>query len=196
MKWLGKKVLSVIGLALALTLAAALFPYIKTWVGQLLPQGRYDRFTAVIAHEMEKTGELTAVRYTDSEIMEATTKALLIGEVQNVKVPYTYEIGLGIYLDQVVLTAGEGGVTVGVPKVRMLYDSFRVTGSPEVKSFFYELSEKRYQEMVDRQAADCRAKYLQDEVCMQTAWQAACDALKKLFFQWAGEEVPLSFRMI
>ncbi len=194
MKWLGKKILSVIGLALVITLAAALYPYIRQMVREWLPQGKYDRATMLISHEMEKAGELTAVRYTDQAVMEASTKALLIGEVQNVKAPYSYEIGLGIRLADVQLTAGDAGITVAVPDVEMLYDSFRVTGSPEVQDFLYKLSESRYQKMIDDQAAACRTRYLGDAECLNAAWDAACETLKSLIGQWTGETIPLQFR--
>lgn len=193
MKRIVKRLLRILSLALALTLAAVLFPYAKDWLSRYLPQGKYDRATMVISHEMEKAGELTAVRYTDQELMEASTKALLLGEVQKVTAPYTYEIGLGIRLSDVQLSSNQDGITIRVPEIEMLYDSFRVTGSPEVQDFFYKLNESRYQQMLNDQAAECRAKYLADENCLQEAWQAACESLEKMIQQWTGEKLPLKF---
>ncbi|MBQ9264656.1 MAG: DUF4230 domain-containing protein [Clostridia bacterium] len=196
MKWLGKKAMAVLLLALAIMLAATFYPYAQEWVSSMLPQGKYDRATTVISHEMEKAGELTAVKYTDQELMESSTKALFLGEVQNVKAPYTYEIGLGIHLNEVKLTASENGITVAVPDVEMLYDSFRVTGSPEVKDFFHPLNETKYQQMLDAQAAECRAKYLDDQQCLSDAWTAACESIERLISQWTGEEIPLKFTSV
>ena len=193
MKRLGKKIAGVLCSALTIMLVMTCYPYVKPFIADLLPKGRYDRATMVISHEMEKAGELTAVRYTDQELMESSTSALFLGEVQNVKAPNTYEIGLGINLADVQLTAGDEGVTVAVPAVEMLYDSFRVTGSPEVKDFFHPLNEARYQEMLDAQAAECRAKYLSDTQCLEDAWQAACESLERLISQWTGETIPLRF---
>lgn len=193
MKTVGKKLLKIVSLALALSLAAALFPYVRDLAAGLLPQEKYRRAVQVISHEMEKTGELTALRFTDREVMENTTNALLIGEVQKVTVPYTYEIGLGVDLTQVTAEAGDGGIIVTVPDAGMIFDSFRTAGDPSVTDFFYPLNETRYQEMQNRQAADCRAKYLNDPEQMERAWQAACEALKGLIVQWTGEDLPVQF---
>ena len=193
MKAVGKRLLKIVSLALAITLAAALFPYVRDLAARLLPKGKYEQAVQVISHEMEKTGELTALRFTDQEVMENTTNALFIGEVQKVTVPYTYEIGLGVDLSRVTAEAGDGGITVKVPEAGMIFDSFRVSGDPTVSDFFYPLNETRYQEMQDRQAADCRARYLNDPEKMDKAWQAACEALRGLIRQWTGEELPIRF---
>ena len=198
MKKLGKKLLRIFSLAIALCLAAVIYPYASQWLSAVLPKGKYDRETMLISHEMEKAGELTAIRYTDQELMEASTKALLVGEVQNVKVPYTYEIGLGLRLADVRVETGENGIILKVPDAQMLYDSFKVTGSPEVYDFYhlYPLNETRYQEMLDAQAAACRESYLQNAGCMEEAWNAACEQIKALVSQWTGETLPLTFERL
>ena len=193
MKRLLKFLLRVAALALALTLAAALFPYARQWLAALLPQGKYERFSSQLTHEMEKAGELTAVRYSDTGVMEAQTNALLIGSVQQVRVPYSYEIGLGLSLADVQLTATDAGLVAAVPETRMLYDSFQVTGEPEVNDFWYRLTEGRYQEMLNGQAAACRAAYLENHQYQDEAWDAACEAIGALLAQWAGEQLPLTF---
>lgn len=193
MKRLGRLLVRVAVLALALSLAAALFPYVRDLARSLLPQGKYRQTAALISHEMEKAGELTAVRHIDWEVLESSTKALWIGDVQQVRVPYRYEIGLGIHMKEVRLETEEDGIRVAVPPADMLYDSFRVTGEAEVTDFFYPLQEKQYQDMLDAQAAACREKYLTDAAFMESAWQEACAALRDLISQWTGEEVPLTF---
>lgn len=193
MKKLGKKLGKVIALALALTLAAVFFPYARDWAASMLPRGKYERAVSLITHEMEKTGELTAVKYTDQGIMESATKALLLGEVQKVKVPYAYEIGLGIDLRDVTVSPGESGLEVTVPKAKLLYDSFRVTGEAEVSDFLYPLSEKQYQQMLDDQAADCRMGYMNDPEKLAAAWEEACAALQNLIGQWTETNIPLTF---
>lgn len=196
MKRLFKAVLRVIALALAIILAVTLLPYARNFLRQYLPQGKYDQTSARLTHEMQAVGELTAVRHRDTGVMVATVDALLVGTVQKVSVPYAYEIGLGLRLDDVKLTPTENGITVSVPDAAMLYDSFTVTGEPEVSDFWYRLTENRYQQMLDGQAAACRAEYLEDAVCMQQAWDAACDQLAALFSKWSGETLPLQFEHI
>ena len=75
----------------------------------------------------------------------------------------------------------------------MLFDSFQVTGAPQIEDFWYRLSETQYQKMLDEQAAACRSAYLENDALMQEAWAAACETLTGLFQQWSGEALPLSF---
>lgn len=189
LKWLSR----VVALALALLLAVTLLPYTGNWLRQLLPQGKYEQTSTLLTHEMQKVGELTAVRHSDTGVMVATVDALLVGTVQRVIVNYAYEIGLGLRLSDVTLTPTESGITVSVPDAQMLYDSFTVTSQPEINDFWYRLTESRYQEMLDEQAASCRAGYLDDNDLMQQAWDAACQQLAALFAQWTDEGLPLQF---
>lgn len=193
MKKIGKYLLRVLTLTLVTLLVVTLLPYAREWLGALLPEGKYQRASQLLTHQMEKAGELTAVRHTDTGVMTAHTDALLIGTVQRVSVPYTYEIGLGFSLKDVRLTATEDGIQAALPAVRMLFDSFQVTGAPQIEDFWYRLSETQYQKMLDEQAAACRSAYLENDALMQEAWAAACETLTGLFQQWSGEALPLSF---
>ena len=193
MKKLLKRLLRTLSLALALTLAAVFYPYIQGWLGDLLPQGKYERISTLLTHELQEAGELTVLRYEDTGVMHTQTNALFLGSVQEVTVPYAYEIGLGFPLNEVVIQPGETAIQVIVPPIRMLYDSFQVTGSPEVKDFWYHLTESRYQKMLDDQAAACREAYAHPEAYHQEAWGAACKTLESLFAQWTRESLPLTF---
>jgi len=183
----------VIALALALTLAAALYPRVRDLVGRWLPKGGYQQVSTLLTHEMEQAGDLVAVRHRDTGVMEAGMNALLVGNINSVKAPYAYEIGLGFHLADVKLTAEEEGIQVSVPAVQVLYDSFQITGDPQISDFWHLLGEENYQRMVDSQAAECRRGYEESPEILEGAWQAACDELTKLFIQWAGREVPLRF---
>ena len=107
--------------------------------------------------------------------------------------PFSYEIGLGFSLNDVVLTAGGDGITVELPLVRMTYDSFEVTGDPKIKDFWYSLSQARYQKMLDAQAAECRAGYMESDEVMDGARQEAETQLAALFKSWSGSTLPLKF---
>ncbi len=194
MKRAGKALLRVAGLALAITLAVFLIRWGWGWFSGNMLQGKYERATEIIAHEIQRVGELTAVKYTDSSVMHSSTKALLIGDVQTVSVPYTYEIGFGVHLNGVAVAAGEDGLVFTVPDAVMTYDSFQVTGKPEVSDFLYPLSEERYQQMLDEQAAECRKKYLEDPACLENAWQETCGRIRQLAEQWTGEELTVTFQ--
>lgn len=196
MKRVIKWILRPVCLGLALVLAAAVFPYAKDWLQGLLPQGKYEQTVALLSHQMEKAGELTAVTYQDTGVMESNTSALLIGNVQQVKAPYSYKIGLGINLDAVELIAGDTEITVRVPEAKMIYDSFQITDDPKVSDFWYHLTEERYQQMINAQALACRAGYLESGEYLDAAWDAACEALDKLLAQWAGESLPLRYERL
>lgn len=195
---LGKRALKRLGriitLAAVLTLAAALYPYAKDLIGGWLPQGRYERASRLISHEMEQAGDLIAVRHRDTGLMEAGMQALLVGEVNHVKAPYAYEIGLGFHLADVTLKTEAESITVTVPPVQMLYDSFQITDSPEISDFWRLMGEADYQRLVDQQAAECRRGYLENEETMDQAWESGCRELEKLFAQWTGEELQFTFR--
>ena len=196
MKRLMKWILRPICLGLALVIGAALYPYARNLINDLLPRGKYEQAAEKLTHQMEKAGELTAVTYQDTGVMKASTSALLIGNVQQVKAPYSYKIGLGIRLDEVELIATETGIIVRLPEAQMIYDSFQITGDPQISDFWYHLTEERYQQMINDQAKKCREEYLDDVHYLEEAWKAACDALDKLLIQWAGENLPLQFEKL
>ena len=193
MKKMLKRFVRILSLALSLTLAAVFYPYIQSWLGNLLPQGKYERISILLTHELREAGELTVLRYEDTGIMHTKTNALFLGSVQEVTVPYAYEIGLGFPLSEVIVQAEESAIQVVIPPIRMLYDSFQVTGTPEVRDFWYQLTETRYQKMLDDQAAACRDGYLREESYQAEAWNAACKTLESLFTQWTQENLSLSF---
>ena len=195
MKRFGKWLLRVLATALGIALAVFIVRYGWDWVNGSIVGGKYRRATEIIAHEMLKGGEMTSLKYSDQAVMESSTRALLIGDVQKVTVPYAYEIGLGIRLDQVTVEAKEDGVAVTVPKARMVYDSFQVTGEPKVSDFLYPLSESRYQEMLNEQEKECREKYLSNEEYLDAAWDEACALIRAQAEQWTGEkELNLVFQ--
>lgn len=193
MKRLLKRILRVISLALALTIAFALYPYARDWLKSHMPQGKYERISTLLTHELQEAGELTAVRFQDTGVMHTETNALFLGSVQEVTVPYAYEIGLGFPLSEVTIQAQGSVIQVSIPEIRMLYDSFQVTGEPEVRDFWYQLTESRYQKMLDDQAKSCREAYQDPDLVKEAAWDAACKALESLFSQWADESLILSF---
>ncbi len=192
MKRILKFFVRIVAMAAAILLVITFYPYVQEWVSTLLPSGKYVQTSTLLTHEMQKVGKLTAVRHTDTGVMVASMQAALIGDVNKVSVEYQYEIGLGIDLGQVQLTAGEDGITVSVPPVEMIYDQFVPTKSPAVTDIFHLLTEAKYQEMLNSQSAACQKEYLDDAACMQEAWDAACEALLGLMRQWGGD-VPFTF---
>lgn len=194
MKKIGKYLLRILTTALVLMIVITFLPVIRPWLQGLLPEGKYIRTSTQLSHAMEKAGELTVLTCTDTGVAVAETKALLLGTVQKVSIPYEYEIGFGFSLSEVKLIPDEQGITVQLPPIKILHDRFTVSGDADVEDFWYHLSEKRYQSIVDEQALACRNGYLEEESHWKAAWDAACEALSGLFAKWSGEEnLPLTF---
>ncbi len=180
-------------LALALVLADVLSPYVKNLLYRILPGVDYHSAAVQLTHEMEKAGELIAVRHTDTGVMTGTINAKFLGAVSQVTAPYLYEIGLGIKLEDVKLTPDESQLTVTVPQAQVLYDHLQVTGDVQNNDFWGLATQQRYQQMLNERQAACRQGYLDDPQFMQQAWEASCEQMEKLFRQWTGENLQLRF---
>ena len=188
-----RRLAAVTMLALALILADILSPYVKNWVYRLLPHVDYHSAAMQLTHEMEKAGELIAVRHTDTGVMTGSINAKFLGTVSQVTAPYLYEIGMGVKLEDVKLTPDDTLLTVTVPQAQVLYDHFQVTGDVQNNDFWGLATQQRYQQMLDEQQAACRQGYLDDPQFMQQAWETACEQLETLFHQWTGEDLQLRF---
>ncbi len=191
--WLPRKIGLVVMLALAIVLASYFSPYITGWLNQVIFRIDYRKTATELTHEMEKVSELIAIRNTDTGVLDGDIKAKLIGSVSHITVPYTYEIGLGVKLENVTLTPEDTRLIVAVPDAEMLYDRFEVTGKPENRDFWGLSTQERYQSMLNEQQAACRKVYLDDPTHMEQAWEASCEQLKVLFMQWTGESLRLEF---
>ena len=188
-----RRIVIILTLALAIILADVFSPYIKKWMAGFLPHINYETAAVQLTHEMEKAGELIAVRYTDTGIMTGDLKALFLGSVGKITAPYLYEIGLGVKLTDIKLTPEENELKVTVPAAQMLYDNFQVTGEPESQDFWRLTGQQQYQKMQDQQQEACRGKYLADPAVMRQAWETVCEQLEALFRQWTGEDLRLRF---
>ncbi len=191
--WLPRKIGLIVVLALAIVLASYFSPYITGWLNRVLFRIDYQQTATQLTHEMEKVGELIAIRNTDTGVLDGDIRAKLIGSVSHITVPYSYEIGLGVKLENVTLTPEEARLVVTVPDAEMLYDSFEVTGKTENRDFWGLSTQDRYQSMLNEQQTACRRTYLDDPACMEQAWDAACEQLRTLFLQWTGESLQLEF---
>ena len=188
-----RRVIAIVTLALAIILADILSPYIKNWVYAVLPRVDYQSAAVRLTHEMEKVGELIAVRHTDTGVMNGKVEALFLGTVSEVSVPYRYEIGLGVKLGDVKLEPEENSLIVSVPQAQVLYDHFQATGEPQNNDFWGFATQQRYQKMLDEQHAACRAGYESDPAFLSEAWEVVCEQLTALFHQWSGENLQLRF---
>ena len=191
--WLPRKIGLIVALALAIVLASYFSPYITGWLNQVLFHIDYRQTATQLTHEMQEVGELIAIRHTDTGVLDGDIRAMLIGSVSRITVPYTYEIGLGVKLEKVTLTPEETRLVVAVPDAEMLYDRFEVTGKVDNRDFWGLSTQDRYQSMLNEQQNACRKAYLDNAECMEQAWKSSCEQLKAMFLQWTGESLRLEF---
>lgn len=184
MKRVGRFCLRIFSIAVIVSLVIVLLPSISSLVSRLLPKGDPTVCSVLLKREMAKVGKLATVEYTDTGVLSASTSALFLGDVQKVTAPYTYQIALGIDLDQANLSVANGKVTVSVPELSMLYDKLTVTDDPAVEDFWYPLTEAQYQRMLDTEEENRRNAYLQDAEMMENAWAATVEKLEALLSRW------------
>lgn len=177
-------IVRVVSVAVILCLVIVLLPSISKLVSNLLPKASPQITSVILKQEMAKVGKLTTVEYTDTGILSAATTALFIGDVQKVTVPYTYQLALGIDLDQAQVSIQDELITFTVPALSLLYDKLTVTEDPTVDDFWYPLSEAQYQKILDTEEAARRKAYLDDPNAMEEAWHATTEKLGALFGQW------------
>lgn len=191
MKRIGKYFAKVIATALVICLVVVCLPQIKTLVETLFPgiSGSAYTTTTLLKREMQKMGKLTSVEYTDTGVLVATIPAALIGDAQKVSIPYSYQISFGVNLADIMVRADDSGnLTFYVPSVIMISDKLTVTGKAEVYDFWIPLTDERYQEILDQQAASLRENYMADADIQAQAWNTTVEQLQALFSKWISTE--------
>lgn len=188
MKRIGKWCIRLLSTALILALVIAALPYASRMLGLLFPQADPVYTTTLLKREMAKVGKLSCLEYQDTGVAAASTSALFLGEVQKISVPYTYQIALGVDLNQVSFSPQADRIVLRLPTVEMLYDSFTVSGEAEIHDFWLPISQAGYQAFLDDQAAACRQAILSDSQLMAQARDAAVEKLAALYAQWLQDE--------
>lgn len=188
-RWIKRRIIRIVTLALTVALVIALLPYMRGWLAKLLPGLDFERTSVLLTHQMEEVGELIADRHTDTGRLYGKISVFV-----SVEAEYTYEIGIGIKLSEVVLTPQENGIQAALPEARVLYDSFTINGDPKFSDpLNLRQFDDPYQRLVEDQHAACRKGYEENQEYMRHAWDTAAEQLRQLFVQWSGEEFPLTF---
>ncbi len=158
-KWLGK----VVGTALVLCLVIVFLPRISRFVARYLPDGSQNAVTvsAVLSRHMEESARLETNVVSDTGVISSSVDALLIGQVQNVVIQYSYEASLGIDLKKVEMVIHGNTLTLKLPPLEVMQDSLTVT-NVEKDDFWFPLTEGRRQQLIDDERLKCRAHYLEE----------------------------------
>lgn len=196
-KWLGK----IVGTALCICLIIVFLPRLYRFVSKYLPDGSRNAVTAsvVLSRHMEESARLETNKVTDTGVLTSTVNALLIGEVQNVVIQYTYEASLGIDLKKVEMEIRGNTLTLKLPPVEVLQDSLTVT-DVDKRDFWFPLTEGRRQKLVDDEKLKCRTHYLEEneesDKARETTVKVVTDTVNGLLNDAGGMGVTLRVEWI
>lgn len=192
MKWLGRTV----GSAVCIVLVIVLMPYASKLAEKLLPaiDGAAINSSVTLRREMENSARLETVCITEEGVLNSSTSAMLLGEVQSVTVKYTYTASIGIDLTRVGLSVDGNTLTFILPQPEVLADSLHPDEIVR-DDFWYPLTDSRRQELLDAEQAKCREYYLQSYLNSDDMWQRTVQAFEATIGVWLGNSTNgLTFR--
>ena len=85
-RWIKRRIIRIVTLALTVALVIALLPYMRGWLAKLLPGLDFERTSVLLTHQMEEVGELIADRHTDTGRLYGKISVFV-----SVEAEYTYE---------------------------------------------------------------------------------------------------------
>ncbi len=192
MKKILKYVFKLLVLALLIVCIWSFLPYAKSFFSELLNKMPYQEKVYQITHKMEQTGELVTVRYQDQNVLTEKMEALFLGEVQSLKVPYTYDIAFGVNLKKAQVTEQEaengekGKIFIYLDLPYVISDAFQV-GEPEIKDFFKLLTEKKYQNILNEHHEKIKQNYLSDDEKMAFVKKESLLRVESLLKEMLGD---------
>lgn len=148
------------------------------WISQKFSETLREK-NELVVFEIETTGQETV-----------TQDAWLLGTVQKVEIPYTFEMRFTVDLSRAVVSVEENKVYVRVPSPSAGYQRLTVDEDGVRKvDWLYPLTPERYaaikQEIEDR----LFAQYSANEEYRQNAWDAAVHGLESLFSSVASQSL-------
>lgn len=185
--WLGR----VVGAALTLVLVVILLPYGSKLASALLPDlsGAAMNATALLSHKMESSARLETATIEDESILNATTSALFLGQVQSVSIQYVYRASIGIDLQKVQISLRGQTIILTLPEMEVLSDSLTPI-QIEKDDFWYPLTEERRQKLLNDELAQCRQRCLEEYLSTDEAWANTVAAVESTVSGWLGAVVP------
>ena len=110
LKWLGRTV----GSALTLVLVIVLLPHASRLMNSVLPDlsGAAVTASATLARNLQQSARLETTLVEEEGVLESSTDALFLGQVQQVTVRYTYRASLGIDLSRVQVKVTGNTITL------------------------------------------------------------------------------------
>lgn len=180
-KWLGR----VIASALTLVLVIVLLPHISQFVSSVLPDlsGAATTASVTLSRSLQETARLETTVVEEEGVLESSTDALFIGEVQKVTVRYTYCASIGIDLTKVQLKVTGNTITLLLPETEILSDS--LTPQEIIRDdFWYPLTDQRLQTLLSEEQQRCREHYLQQNAESDVLWDNIVSSMENTISQW------------
>lgn len=185
--WLGR----VIGTAVTLVLVIVLLPYVSKLASAFLPDlsGAAVNATVLLSHRMESSARLETAVIEDESVLNATTNAMFLGQVQSVNIQYVYRASIGIDLKKVQITLRGQTITLTLPPLEVLSDSITPI-QVEKDDFWYPLTEERRQKLLDEELAQCRQRCLEEYLTSPEAWDSTVSAVESTVSGWLSAAAP------
>ena len=140
------------------------------WVSERFSEALREK-NELIVYEVEATGQETV-----------TQEAWLLGTVQKVEMPYTFQMRFVVDLSRAVVTAEGNTVEVRVPPPAAAYPKLTVDEANVHKSdWLYPLTPERYTAICRQTEERLFGEYAANEEYRANAWNTAVHDLERLF---------------
>ena len=181
LRWLKRVAATVI----SVILVVVLLPYASRLASAVLPDlsGAALNTSILLSHEMKSSARLETNVVVDEGIMNSTTNALFLGEVQSVTMKYTYRASVGIDLSKVQMKVRGNTITLTLPPLEILADSL-TPDQMEKNDFWYPLTEERRQKLMENELTLCRERCLNEYAASGEAWQHTLTAMGNTVSSW------------
>lgn len=181
LRWLSR----VIASAVTLVLVIVLLPYVSRMASAFLPDlsGAAMNVSVLLNHKMQSSARLETSVIEDEGVLNSTTSAMFLGQVQSVSIQYVYRASIGIDLQKVDMSLKGSTITLTLPDMEILSDSITPI-QVEKDDFWYPLTEERRQQLLDNELIQCRERCLQEYAASDAAWDDAISAVQTTVASW------------
>lgn len=181
LRWLTRILATVI----SIILVVILLPYASRLASAVLPDlsGAALNTSLLLSHEMKSSARLETNVIVDEGIMNSSTNALFLGEVQSVTMKYTYRASVGIDLSKVQMKVRGNTITLTLPPLEILSDSL-TPDQVEKNDFWYPLTEERRQKLLEDELNLCRERCVNEYASSDEAWQHTLAAMGNTVSSW------------
>ncbi|MBR2718049.1 MAG: DUF4230 domain-containing protein [Clostridia bacterium] len=181
LRWLTRILAAVI----SIILVVILLPYASRLASAVLPDlsGAALNTSLLLSHEMKSSARLETNVIVDEGIMNSSTNALFLGEVQSVTMKYTYRASVGIDLSKVQMKVRGNTITLTLPPLEILSDSL-TPDQVEKNDFWYPLTEERRQKLLEDELNLCRERCVNEYASSDEAWQHTLAAMGNTVSSW------------